>query len=491
MAWPIKRDPPRLRFWLGLCAVCALLIDLGSLHRLHHGDSLLPILMSLMRWSPFFWEQDRFGMIVPLIAMPLANPLANLLFQDFLDILLGLFAFFLLARFLLKDATYPAAAVLALASFLTLCPEDYRFSYLVDACYGTWLVPGVGGLILLERDQGKPPKRRVLGLFLIAVAHWASIATAMYLAPLVVGMMVMRKSSIREGVERLVALAFGVGVGLGMMRLSPYRATAFSTLPASRWVWSYTQLLGTTWLDLAPWGHLVLMVVAAGAGVFVCRRMRLPVDASMRAALVTVLTALAVSMFLGTRSWAAVNGFPSRYLSPLVIFLSVGVAGLAVAPFRAWTNRTLLNLMLCGSMIAASIVGYGLPSISRVRRDLDETLGSRTADLIESRCTHVTGYYNNVWPSVFHARLVLFERGDRRMIWGITHRCDPTRDLWIPVPLPEVFIGLPQGDPEGERWLRVYDLPPLVELEPCKTLRILRPKSEAAKPAASPRILQN
>jgi hypothetical protein len=67
------------------------------------------------------------------------------MFQDFLDLALGLSAFFLLARYVLRDATYPAAAALACGAFLTLAPPAYRFSYLVDACYGTWLVPSLLG----------------------------------------------------------------------------------------------------------------------------------------------------------------------------------------------------------------------------------------------------------------------------------------------------------------------------------------------------------
>jgi hypothetical protein len=48
----------------------ALWIDFGSIHRLHHADSLIPTLMSLIRWQPFFWEQDRFGMLIPCWRCP-------------------------------------------------------------------------------------------------------------------------------------------------------------------------------------------------------------------------------------------------------------------------------------------------------------------------------------------------------------------------------------------------------------------------------------
>lgn len=62
-------------------AVAAVWINLGTFHRLENGDSVLPVLMSLHRWAPFIWEQNRFGMLLPLLAMPIRHPLANLLFQ--------------------------------------------------------------------------------------------------------------------------------------------------------------------------------------------------------------------------------------------------------------------------------------------------------------------------------------------------------------------------------------------------------------------------
>ena len=75
-------------------------IGLGSLHDLQHADSLLTVLISTQRWTPFFWGQDRFGMLVPLLAMPLRHPLANLLAQGWLMSTAALLAPFVMARFL-------------------------------------------------------------------------------------------------------------------------------------------------------------------------------------------------------------------------------------------------------------------------------------------------------------------------------------------------------------------------------------------------------
>src|SRR4051812_36376544 len=95
---PPPHDPPGIGICLLLCALSALWADLGTLHRLQHGDSLLPVLVSLQRWTPYFWEQDRYGMLIPWLARPVTHPFGNLLLQGFLNVFCGLSAFFLLPR---------------------------------------------------------------------------------------------------------------------------------------------------------------------------------------------------------------------------------------------------------------------------------------------------------------------------------------------------------------------------------------------------------
>ena len=68
------RALPRRNAWtwtLLLVALLATWIDLGRVHTFQGADSFIPILVSLQRWTPFFWGQDRFGMLVPLLATPL------------------------------------------------------------------------------------------------------------------------------------------------------------------------------------------------------------------------------------------------------------------------------------------------------------------------------------------------------------------------------------------------------------------------------------
>ena len=146
----VSRPPP---LWpsLVICAVVAIWVDLGTIHRQQHSDSLLYPLISLWCWTPFYWGQDRFGMLVPLMARPITHPLANLLVQDFLNIFSGL------AAFILLGALYATRRVVS-----------------GRGCAGGRIVPGVGAAdlsgdvlhrrLLRHLDgawPGRPHRRRV------------------------------------------------------------------------------------------------------------------------------------------------------------------------------------------------------------------------------------------------------------------------------------------------------------------------------------------
>ena len=89
---------PRPALWpyLLLLVVPALCIDFTRFHEHHHGDSLVPILMSLYEWTPFFWESNRNGSLIPLLALPFRAPLDNLLVQSGIGIFSGLASYFIL-----------------------------------------------------------------------------------------------------------------------------------------------------------------------------------------------------------------------------------------------------------------------------------------------------------------------------------------------------------------------------------------------------------
>src|SRR5271166_828919 len=104
-----RQAMPPLWPWLLLCGVLAAWVDLGAYHRIHGADNLVPIFVSLWRWTPFYWECNRIGMLLPLLAMPFHNPLNNLLVQAGLALFATFTLFFLLSRYLLRNGAWPLA----------------------------------------------------------------------------------------------------------------------------------------------------------------------------------------------------------------------------------------------------------------------------------------------------------------------------------------------------------------------------------------------
>src|SRR5436309_3278145 len=136
-----------------LVSAVATLMSFGTLHELQGADSIVPILVSLQRWTPFFWQQDRFGMLVPLLVMPVHDPLANLVVQGWLMATAALLAPFLVARLLVDNPRdWFVAGALTNILLLLLPSPDVRFDWLVVQPYALSTVLGTAALILSEKS---------------------------------------------------------------------------------------------------------------------------------------------------------------------------------------------------------------------------------------------------------------------------------------------------------------------------------------------------
>src|SRR5262245_11176698 len=60
---------------------CAAAINFSWIQELHDSDSLLLSLISIERYTPFYWGDNRYGMLVPLLASWIQDYHWNILFQ--------------------------------------------------------------------------------------------------------------------------------------------------------------------------------------------------------------------------------------------------------------------------------------------------------------------------------------------------------------------------------------------------------------------------
>lgn len=436
----------------------------GHFHNLHNSDSLLPVLLSLQCWTPFYWGQDRFGMLIPLLASPIHSPFHNLLFQDFLDICLGLMAPILLARYAVSHWSWPLVGSVAVTMFVAFAPEGSRFDVLVSQPYLIAIALALTGLIVLE-EYGSTPWGKLLALGLVLLAHWMNVSTSILLGPIVVALAGAR-GRFKEILRPLTLLATGTAAGCFFMYLAPSQgATPRSLVPISEWTHSWHQVALNMWTALAERHHSVEMVAAlaiTGTAVwFAVPGLRKSGREMVRVAGALIAAGLVYWFFVGALTWVKMNLYDWRYEYPSLLAWVVAAAVLVVLPIvvRFKLSRRLIIMLAVIMMISSSVISYGRPSVGRVRADLDSCCGQLTSDIITSDSNVIVGDYWVTYKSAFHAEMTLYERGRRQHVYCMSYRGKPACHLWIKLPLERQWFAALMGDKEVAANSRDFNLP--------------------------------
>jgi hypothetical protein len=481
---------------LGALAVAALLLDLSGFHALEHGDSIVPVLVSLQRWTPFYWDQERFGMLVPLLARPVGDPLWNLLLQRGLMILAGLAAVVLLARHVLAGRDWPLAGALAAATLLALAPAPWLFEFLGDQPYGLSVALALAGLAFAEGPAPAGGARRAArlgaGLALVLLAHWVNAGAGLLLLPLAAA---RAGADLLEGAPRAAVVPrLGVEAGLlaaglaaGQVSIAAWPALsgkplrlATGTLPAAQWPHAWATLLGNAWREAAAWGLVLVAAAAAGVALLALPALRRGLAGALTRSGVLLAAALAYALLAGSLRWVEQNAFHWRYLAPSAALVHLAAIALVAEPLARLPRlaRPAGALALLAVPLGALAAG-GAPSLARVRADLDRLAGARTADVVAARCTAIAGDYWTVWPAVWHALLVRRERGDALPAYGISHRSNPTLPAFLALPRDARRVCVADGEERiAARWLGDYRLDGLEERERVGRVRVLAPPAE-------------
>jgi hypothetical protein len=409
------------RAWLAVAALVgavALWMDFGTLHALHHSDSLIPVLASVQRWTPFFWGQDRFGMLVPLVAMPVRAPLANLLLQAWIMLSAALLAPFLMARVLVdRPREWVAAGALAnLLLFLIAAPLA-QFDWLVVQPYALSLALGAAALVVTERG-GMPA---VASAFvLLTIALWVNLGVAVLLAAAV---LLRGRHVVRAGALLIASAA----VGALLARTLPPVHTPATLAAVSTWTTGWAALLSNAALVIGHPLTLVAAIVVTGVALAIAWRGG-DFNRIARAAGVLVGAAAINWLVLGTSDWVRLNLYYPRYMFPSLMMLGVaaGVVMAGAAGVRAGTLAT----VACAAFTLAAFIQAGPPSPARVSRRIDAQFGRLTPGVVASGAVAIAGDYWAVWPAVFHANVALWRSASSQRVFGLTYRSEATDYLW-------------------------------------------------------------
>jgi hypothetical protein len=399
-------------------AALACWMGLGSLHDLQHADSLLTVLISTQRWTPFFWGQDRFGMLVPLLAMPFRHPLVNMLAQGWMTTAGALLAPFVMARFLTGPCgEWMAIGACTNALLLWIATPAVQFDWLVAQPYGVSTALGFAALIAGgERDR---PRDAIVALVLLALACWVNVSV---IAILAIGAAVAGGRRVR--LLTLIGVAAGIAMISARYGASTHTMTALSE--PGQWLVGWRRLLeGVPGVTATP-----AAAIAVGGGVVLAMvwlsvTRRLPPWQPMAA-----IAAMAIGSWLivGTSLWVGMNLYVFRYMYPTLMIAGVGASAVFVALFAKHTR--IVPAVTLVAMAALATARYGTPSYSRVSRAADDRFGAHTAAILRSGATVIAGDYWRVWPAVFHANLALARTHAHTRVYGLAVRSDDTDVLW-------------------------------------------------------------
>lgn len=430
-----------------ILAATAVWVSAGRFQHGQHADSIVNILMSLQRWTPYYWEADRYGMVVPLLTSPIHHPLTNLLVESAITIFIALSASFLLIKYFLDDSPiWLAAAALQNIWLFIVVSKAVQFDWFVDQPYGPGLALGAGGLLLAKRQ------RPIAALFLLLLAEWVNTGAFVALIPIVLLQYVIKKQR-RGFVLQLVLVLLSALAGmLGKMYSGAPQAPT-QLAPLSSWPSGWLHLLqraqSATFSD--PW-LLLCIIVPAGLSLAVWL-VRRPSRQVMLVILALVITAVVNWLFVGTLTWVGMNHYAPRYMFSSLFLVATAAAILTVSPFHSvWRRRVKLAPAVATVFVfVTAALTYGIPSRARVHHNLDEKFGAMTSEILATHATLIAGNYWTVWPAVFHANLALYEQHERTMIYGVTYRDKPTLPLWS-YQRP-VCAAAPLHDTEAIVWL--------------------------------------
>jgi hypothetical protein len=431
---------------LATVAAIAAWLDFSRLQEGHHGDSLVPVLTGLTSWTPFFWGQDRFGMLIPLLALPVRDPEAHLFLQGFLVIGLSVWGLTLLVRTLLpQEFPWVPPVSLLLVLLLLLAPAEQRFNILWVQPYTLSFGLGLSAVELLRRTG----VWRLIGAgLLFSGAAWVNISMGAVVAPLLVWRVCFVDAG-RSGLARW--RAFLSGAALMVMatffsaRLSqamPVPHTVLEALPAAAWRGAASELLRNAWAngEIRVWVGVAVCLAALGLLSLASVRVREEAGPALMAAAGLAVTAVVPFAAVATSKWVASNGYSLRYLTPPILLLEAACCLLATLPLLALPldRRGAVRWGSAGVVSLAILLAVGPPSHQAVVQTFESRWGAEARDVISARATHVTGDYWKVWPTVFYATWLLGR--PRRLEWpyGISDRSIATLKQSRAVPHPRV-----------------------------------------------------
>ena len=409
--------------WAGIVLGCALLVSLGDLFSAINADAMIPALMSVQKWTPFFWgNAGRVGSLVPAIAIPIAGPVANWTFQCFLTTIAGLACFVLVPWYVIEGPAWrtlgPLAALVWLASQSTHILAGW---FAPGQPYAVALALGLLALGFPRMGGWQPGRFGPVGPLaagVLMLAYWVDSGLGLLLVPLWAARRALRTDPIEWPA---LGLILGIQTAwVGWYTLTDIEPRYLGHLPILRVPGAIADALrnsvsesGTTWVVALS----VVLLVAFGLP-------RLAGEQSRRAGALGCAALLSM-IPVACNAWVDANQHSARYyLAPMVLATCAVCSLVPFGPGRMAIPTLVLPLAL---------LRFGLPSLQGVRAQL-AAMAPLAERVDQGGCTAVAGPYWATWPTVMEVLELRYERGDPRPVYGLTARGEETLDLATSLP---------------------------------------------------------
>lgn len=420
-----------------------------------NADTVIFALTSTQAWTPFYWDQDRLGMLLPLLAMPIASPFLNLLFQDWLSLCATFLCFWGVA-FCFVNARLSMMAGLTSAFILAaLFPVETLFVFTGNSQYSVALLLGLAGIHCLFRRRQSGGALHLLtsiatSLACFTLAFWVNITMPIVILPLMLSTGIWTifnhpenehqsqdpRHVFRTAALGTVLLVAGFLINYLFVRKLNLPSTPTDILPPSMWFKAWRSAAALLWQKQGFVYTAILLTALTGART--CQRRRsqgLAVKTILPAVLILMI-AFAYFLVIGLSAHVFYSSH-YRYFIPAVILLIAG--GLTCACMMLEGSRLTqkplpISLALAASTMAAIFFRYGIPSIQESEHALDRRWGVAARAIIRHECTHIMGNYWHVWPTVFWTHHLLGKANATNQVHGITYRCGPSAKEWKDMP---------------------------------------------------------
>jgi hypothetical protein len=462
-------------------------INLSGIHGRHDADSLLTSLISIERWTPYYWGDNRLGTLLPLLASPVRDFEYNLIVQTQLSVFAALGAVLLFQCFFsTRERGFTvrnlcAAQIVVLFAILVLRPT-YRVVqvlFLPSHPYFTSLSLSLIAVAVLIFSRWKTYIRYGVAAAALLVSFWVNWTNA----PLIAGFVLLLpagRERLRERLKaRLPALLLVLGAFAAMYSYSQLypRLVVTGFVPVAQIRETASRMLANA-MDGMFYANrfAALLLLASIAAAVRWRQQFLRNMLTFGGAQIILLLCLGFAIAIASSEWVIRNLYEWRYWTiPVAFVFLIGAAFLAGCVYdllRRITDSEWVTASLCVLLFVAAVVkAFGIPSVEHARTGIERVSSADYAKVKQLGCTHMLGDYWIAWSSVFYNR----SHRIQPPLWAVSLRSEETQDLWSATPPGERNYCGVCGDIMNNYYQIVFKLGPLRHTDTAGNLCLFQP----------------